>query len=243
MSKVNVPYKTIVLLNLLPYREQIKKEKQQQFGILAGLSAMVGLLMIGMASTIVSSMTTNQESRNRFVEAETSKLKEQIKEIEELKTTIKEVLARKQVVEGLQSNRSDVVNLMNELVAHLPNNVYLKSLEQKGNLIKMVGYCYNNEDVATYMRNLDATKLLKEPAIVEIKSTPLSGTLLGAKTKTKVKGEVEEKVSEFSMEIKYENRLSEEEQILAMSAGSEKDKKDAKNNKKAKKDKTAKAKE
>lgn len=243
MSKVNVPYKTIVLLNLLPYREQIKKEKQQQFGILAGLSAVVGLLMIGMASTIVSSMTTNQESRNRFVEAETSKLKEQIKEIEELKTTIKEVLARKQVVEGLQSNRSDVVNLMNELVAHLPNNVYLKSLEQKGNLIKMVGYCYNNEDVATYMRNLDATKLLKEPAIVEIKSTPLSGTLLGAKTKTKVKGEVEEKVSEFSMEIKYENRLSEEEQILAMSAGSEKDKKDAKNNKKAKKDKTAKAKE
>lgn len=243
MSKVNVPYKTIVLLNLLPYREQIKKEKQQQFGILAGLSAVVGLLMIGMASTIVSSMTTNQESRNRFVEAETSKLKEQIKEIEELKTTIKEVLARKQVVEGLQSNRSDVVNLMNELVAHLPNNVYLKSLEQKGNLIKMVGYCYNNEDVATYMRNLDATKLLKEPALVEIKSTPLSGTLLGAKTKTKVKGEVEEKVSEFSMEIKYENRLSEEEQILAMSAGSEKDKKDAKNNKKAKKDKTAKAKE
>lgn len=243
MSKVNVPYKTIVLLNLLPYREQIKKEKQQQFGILAGLSAVAGLLIIGMASTIVSSMTTNQESRNRFVEAETSKLKEQIKEIEELKTTIKEVLARKQVVEGLQSNRSDVVNLMNELVAHLPNNVYLKSLEQKGNLIKMVGYCYNNEDVATYMRNLDATKLLKEPALVEIKSTPLSGTLLGAKTKTKVKGEVEEKVSEFSMEIKYENRLSEEEQILAMSAGSEKDKKDAKNNKKAKTAKTAKAKE
>jgi type IV pilus assembly protein PilN len=137
--------------------------------------AILGLAVIALVHGILAAQIESQESRNRTLKAEIAKLDEQIKEIDRLRDQIQAVLARKQVVETLQSNRSEAVHLLDQLVRQLPDGIYLRSIRQAGAKVTIVGYAQSNARVSTLMRNIEASPWLTAPELVEIKLVPMPG--------------------------------------------------------------------
>jgi type IV pilus assembly protein PilN len=120
----------------------------------------------------------NQVARNKYLQDEIEKLDRQIAEIQKLKDQTAALLARKRVVETLQSTRSEVVHLMDQLVRQLPDGVYLRSIKQSGTRVLISGYTQSQARVSTLMRNLDSSPQLERPGLIEIKSATVTGQRL-----------------------------------------------------------------
>jgi type IV pilus assembly protein PilN len=164
-----------IRINLLPHREQKRQARQRQFYTLMISLAVLGLVVIALVHGILAAQIENQESRNRALKAEIAKLDEQIKEIDRLRDQIQAVLARKQVVETLQSNRSEAVHLLDQLVRQLPDGIYLKNIRQQDAKVTVLGYAQSNARVSTLMRNIEASPWLSTPELVEIKLVAMPG--------------------------------------------------------------------
>ena len=158
-----------VRINLLPHRAQKRAARQRQFVSLAISLAVLGLATVALVHGILAARIENQQSRNNLLKSEIAKLDEQIREIDRLREQIQAVLARKQVVETLQANRSETVHLLDQLVRQLPDGVYLKSIKQAGTKVTMVGYAQSNARVSTLMRNIEASPWITHPDLVEVK--------------------------------------------------------------------------
>ncbi len=165
-----------IRINLLPHREQKRQARQRQFYTLMISLAILGLAVIALVHGILAAQIESQESRNRVLKGEIAKLDEQIKEIDRLRDQIQAVLARKQVVETLQGNRSEAVHLLDQLVRQLPDGIYLRSIRQTDARVTIVGYAQSNARVSTLMRNIEASPWLSNPELVEIKLVPMPGT-------------------------------------------------------------------
>ena len=166
----------IVRINLLPHREQKRQARQRQFVSLAILSVLIGVAAVGIGYGVLQSRIDNQQSRNALLKTEIAKLDEQIKEIDRLREQIQAVIARKQIVETLQANRSEAVHLIDQLVRQLPDGVYLRSIKQVGAKVTLNGYAQSNARVSTLMRNIEASPWVAEPNLVEIKLVPAPGS-------------------------------------------------------------------
>lgn len=163
---------TSVRINLLPHRAQKRAARQRQFVSIAVSLAILGFAVVGLVHGVLSAQIDNQKSRNALLKGEIAKLDDQIKEIDKLRDQIQQVLARKQVVETLQANRSEAVHLLDQLVRQLPDGIYLKSVKQSGAKITVTGYAQSNARVSTLMRNIDGSPWLDKPELVEIKLVP-----------------------------------------------------------------------
>ena len=136
---------------------------------------MLGLAVVALVHGILAAQIDNQKDRNALLKKEIAKLDEQIKEIDRLRDQIQAVLARKQVVETLQANRSEAVHLLDQLVRQLPDGIYLRSVKQVGPKVTVAGYAQSNARVSTLMRNIEASPWLTNPELVEIKLVPAPG--------------------------------------------------------------------
>jgi type IV pilus assembly protein PilN len=177
-----------IRINLLPHREQKRQARQRQFYTLMISLAILGLAVIALVHGILAAKIESQESRNTVLKTEIAKLDEQIKEIDKLRDQIQAVLARKQVVETLQGNRSEAVHLLDQLVRQLPDGIYIRSVKQVDAKVTMVGYAQSNARVSTLMRNIEASPWLSNPELVQIKLV----TMPGAK-------DVNQKINEFTL--------------------------------------------
>ena len=162
----------MIRINLLPHREQKRLARQRQFVSLSIGLALLGLAVVLLVHVIFSAQIETQESRNNLLKTEIAKLDEQIKEIDKLREQTQALLARKQVVETLQSNRTEAVHLLDQMVRQLPDGIYLRSLKQVGPKITLIGYAQSNARVSTLMRNIESSPWLQQPELVEIKSIP-----------------------------------------------------------------------
>jgi type IV pilus assembly protein PilN len=162
-------------INLLPHREQKRQARQRQFISLALSLVVLGLAIVALVHGVLSAQIDNQKDRNNLLKKEIAKLDEQIKEIDRLRDQIQAVLARKQVVETLQANRSEAVHLLDQLVRQLPDGIYLKSVKQSGPKVTVSGFAQSNARVSTLMRNIEASPWLGQPELVEIKLVPAPG--------------------------------------------------------------------
>jgi type IV pilus assembly protein PilN len=160
----------MIRVNLLPHREEKRKRRQQQFGVLAGLAAAIGLVVAGGVWFVLDQQESQQRANVTYMKGEIDKLDKQIEEIRKIREETASLLAKKQVVEGLQSNRSEPVQLLDQLLRQLPEGVYLKSIRQAGPKVNVVGYAQSNARVSTLMRNLGASPYLENPELVEIKA-------------------------------------------------------------------------
>jgi type IV pilus assembly protein PilN len=165
----------MIRVNLLPHREEKRRARRQQFYALAGLVLALGAVIVLAVHTVISGYISTQESKNTFLKGEIAKLDTQIDEIKRLKEQTEALLARKQVIESLQSNRAETVILFNELARQVPEGVSIRSVKQTGLTINLTGFAQSNARVSTLMRNLDASPLLELPNLVEIKSA-MQGT-------------------------------------------------------------------
>jgi type IV pilus assembly protein PilN len=157
-------------INLLPHREERRKRARQHFYVLAGGVGFIGVLVIVAVHGFYASRIDTQIDRNRFLKAENSKLDKEIAEIQKLKDEIQALLARKQVIETLQTDRATTVYMLEQLVRQMPEGVYLKSLAQKGTRVNLLGYAQSNARVSTLMRNIEASPWLGDPGLVEVRA-------------------------------------------------------------------------
>ena len=162
----------MIRINLLPHREEKRKRRQQQFLVLAGIAGILGLLLAGGVWAFLDSQVSQQQANVNYLKGEIAKLDKEIEEIKKIREETASLLAKKQVVESLQSNRSEPVQLLDQLLRQLPDGVYLKSIQQKGPKVNITGYAQSNARVSTLMRNLGASPYLENPELVEIKAVP-----------------------------------------------------------------------
>src|SRR6266480_7551734 len=155
-------------VNLLPHREERRKRARQHFFVLAGGTALVGILIVIAMHGFYAAKIEIQTDRNKFLKSEVAKLDKEIAEINKLRDEIQALLARKQVIETLQADRAQTVHLLDELVKQMPEGVYLKSLSQKGMRINLLGYAQSNARVSTLMRNIESSRWLSTPELIEV---------------------------------------------------------------------------
>jgi len=160
----------LIRINLLPHREMKRAARQRQFIFLTASISVLAMLIIVLIHGIIGGKIDNQGARNSYLEGEITKLDKQIDEIQKLKEQIQAMLSRKKVVETLQSNRSQSVYLLDQMVRLLPDGLYLKSFKQTGSLVNIQGYAQSNARVATFIRNLEASPWLESPELIETKA-------------------------------------------------------------------------
>lgn len=150
-------------INLLPWRAERRKARQKEFGVMLGLAALAGILLTLLIVTIYNGRIAGQEARNQYLRDEITKVDAQIKEIDELDKKKSKLLARKEVIEQLQANRSQMVHLFDSLVRTIPDGVTLTSIKQEGEILTLNGRSQSNARVSTYMRNLEGSGWMTNP--------------------------------------------------------------------------------
>jgi len=135
---------------------------------MAVMSCVLAAAIVGLIHFQMQAKIDYQLSRNRFMSNEITKVDEEIKEISELKKVRRSLIERMEVIQDLQGSRPSIVHLFSEIVASVPNGVYLESLSQTGSSLLINGQAESNARVSTYMRNLSASEWLKEPNLTVI---------------------------------------------------------------------------
>ncbi len=181
-------------INLLPWREARRAAQRKQLAMLGGMVAALGIAIVILVHGLLATQLAFQNDRNEFLKKENSRLDTEISEIKKLKGEIAALLARKQVIERLQSDRAQAVNLLDQLVRQVPDGVYLKSIKQQGQKVNLTGYAQSNARVSTLMRNLASSPYLENPDLVEIKAASVSN----------------KRVSEFNMNVTLKQQQSED---------------------------------
>jgi type IV pilus assembly protein PilN len=158
-------------INLLPHREERRKRSRQHFMTVSGGTAVIGIALGFLMYQYYDRLIQTQNDRNTFLAAEIKKLDKDIADINELRNQIQALLARKQIIETLQTDRAQTVNVLEQLVRQMPEGVYLRSMKQTGLRIHLVGFAQSNARVSTLMRNIEASPVLEQPLLVEVRST------------------------------------------------------------------------
>ncbi|KAB2314750.1 PilN domain-containing protein [Betaproteobacteria bacterium SCN2] len=188
----------MIRINLLPHREIKRAARRRQFGVLLVAALVLAAGVIGLGQAAISNRLAVQDERNAFLEQEIAKLDIKIREIRKIKEETRALLERKQVVEALQSNRTEVVHLFDEIIRILPEGLYVKSVKQNGEQIELLGYTQSSARVSTLMRNLEDSPWFEQPSLVEIKAATVNNlranefSLKVRQTKQKAEGDKQE---------------------------------------------------
>jgi type IV pilus assembly protein PilN len=162
-------------INLLPWRQEQRKEQQRQFFTVMGL--MVVLVVVGIFAVHLqyARLISVQDSRNEYLRKHIREVEKQIAEINDLASKKDRLLARMEIIQQLQRNRPEIVRLFDELVRVMPDGVYLTSLKQKSTNLQMTGIAQSNARVSALMRNIDQSEWLTKPQLDVIESGKKEG--------------------------------------------------------------------
>lgn len=158
-------------INLLPWRAERRKLRQKEFMTMLGLAALAGVVLWFLVNTYYNSQISGQQERNAYLDDQIKQVDAKITEIEELDKKKAKLLARKDVIEQLQANRSQMVHLFDSLVRTIPDGVVLTSIKQEGDKLTLEGRSQSNARVSTYMRSLESSGWMTKPdlSIIEAK--------------------------------------------------------------------------
>ncbi|MEO8671836.1 MAG: PilN domain-containing protein [Tahibacter sp.] len=150
-------------INLLPWRAERRKVREREFYMMLATAAAAGIGAFLAAMFWMDARIENQVDRNTYLQTEISEVDKKIEQIKELDKARSKLLARKQVIEQLQANRSQMVHMFDELVRTIPDGARMTTLKQAGDVLTLEGVAQSNASVATYMRNLEASPWLGHP--------------------------------------------------------------------------------
>ena len=180
----------MILINLLPHREEKRRQRKRAFFATLGACVVLGLAIAGAWYVVLMQLTAAQQARNDFLKTEITRLEAQIKDIATLRAEIEALKARQKSVEDLQTDRNTPVHLLDELVKQTPEGVYLTSIKQNGNVVLVSGMAQTNERVSEFLRNVGTATWLERPELLEIKSANITTT-----------GKDQRRLYEFSMRV------------------------------------------
>ena len=152
-------------INLLPWRDELRKQKQQQFAVVGAGSAILGALLVLLAHMQMEGLIEKQNQRNQFLDAEIAELDKKIIKIQDMEKTKNALLARMDIIQQLQRSRPQSVHLMDQLVYTMPDGVYLNKISQKGQALTLSGVAQSNARVSAYMRNIDGSQWMARPKL------------------------------------------------------------------------------
>ncbi|WP_133127112.1 PilN domain-containing protein [Legionella nagasakiensis] len=158
-------------INLLPWRELKREREKKQFTIYLFLALISAAAVVFLINIYAKQLIEHQSSRNQLLENEITRLKQQIKEIEEIKAIREALIARMIIIQNLQATRSLTVRLFDELIKIMPDGVFLTYVERKEDKITILGYAESNSNISQLMRNIENNNWIKEPYLTEIKKT------------------------------------------------------------------------
>ena len=159
-------------INLLPWREQQRKERKLAFFVSLGGAALGALIVAFACYLMFKSMISSQEARNNRLRTEIKVVDRQIEEINDLETQKQRFIARMRVIEKLQRSRSEVVHLFDEVAKTMPDGTYLTSFTQDGKKLKFEGVAQSSTRVSTFMRSISASQWMKDPELEVVESKP-----------------------------------------------------------------------
>jgi type IV pilus assembly protein PilN len=165
-------------INLLPWRDQQRRERLRATLIACGAICMVAVLALLGAITIMNGRIEHQQARNAYLQSEINSLAKVIKEIENIKEKRDELLSRMDVIQTLQSNRAQIVHVFDDLVQKLPTGVLYSSIEKNGGSIAIRGKAQSNARVSALMRNLDSSDWFDNPSLNVVDVLDENGTLI-----------------------------------------------------------------
>lgn len=189
----------MILINLLPYREEKRKRRKTAFFVGLGMAALVGAGVVLAAYALIQYLTLEQQRRNQYLSSEISLLETQIKDIANLRAEIESLKSRQRAVEDLQTDRNTPVHLLNELARFAPEGVYLTAIRQADKVVTVSGIAQTNERVSEFLRNVSRNaEWLEQPDLVEIKVANLSTT-----------GRDQKRLFDFSLKVSIKAPVSE----------------------------------
>ncbi len=162
-------------INLLPWRETQRKEKQQEFLVMLAGGAAIAILAVLLVHFQVNNMIKEQKNRNNYLTNEIKILDDRIKEIKKLDATRRALIERMEVIQNLQATRPGIVHLFDDIEITLPEGLHLTSLAQKGDKIQISGRAESNARVSTYMRNIEKSDWLAKPKLGVISTQDSQG--------------------------------------------------------------------
>ena len=157
-------------INLLPWRDELRKQKQQQFAVVGAGSAILGALLVLLAHMQMEGLIEKQNQRNQFLDREIAELDTKIAKIKDMEKTKNALLARMDIIQQLQRSRPQSVHLMDQLVYTLPDGVYLNKIDQKDQALTLSGVAQSNARVSAYMRNIDSSQWMAKPKLEVIET-------------------------------------------------------------------------
>jgi len=173
-------------INLLPWREELRKQKTQEFGVLMAGFALFAGIVFGIAHLYHVSLINYHNTRNDYLDGQIKQLDKKIEEIQRLEREKERLIARMRAIEQLQRNRPLIVRFFDELIAKLPEGVSVLSITQEGENITINGEAQSNARVSSFMRNLEVDdgdakqNWLKDPKLDIIQGKTESGQRISA---------------------------------------------------------------
>lgn len=165
----------MILINLLPYREERRKRRKTAFFAGLGLAGLVGAGLVVAALLLLQFLTSEQQARNQYINNEIGRLDAQIKDIANLRSEIESLKSRQRAVEDLQTDRNTPVQLLNDLARLAPEGVYLTAIRQSEKVVTLSGIAQTNERVSEFLRNISRnSEWLDKPDLIEVKLANLS---------------------------------------------------------------------
>ena len=157
-------------INLLPWREEARRERQRQFMYSLMGTLALGAILVFIVGLFFDQRISHQEARNQQIQVEINRLQLRIDRIAELEKTRSRLLSRKQVIESLQASRSLTVELLDRLARSIPVGVTLKTVKQQGANLTLMGSSQSNARVSAYLQSLEETELFVGPQLQYVRT-------------------------------------------------------------------------
>jgi len=157
-------------INLLPWREEARRERQRQFLYSLMGTLVLGAILVLMVGLFFDQRISHQESRNQQIQVEINRLEQRIARIKELESTRNRLLSRKQIIESLQASRSLTVELLDKLAKTIPVGITLTSVRQQGTKLTLLGSSQSNARVSAYLQELDEMDLFVRPELQYVRA-------------------------------------------------------------------------
>lgn len=157
-------------INLLPWREELRKEKQQEYLVILAGVALFAFVIVYVVSMFYDGALANQNGRNRFLESETKLLERRIKEIRDLQDARAQLVDRMELIQSLQGKRPVIVRIFDEVARSVPEDLYFVSLSVSDEDLTARGIAKSNNRVAALMRNFDESDWFADPQLVGVQA-------------------------------------------------------------------------
>ena len=157
-------------INLLPWREEARRERQRQFMYSLMATLVLGAILVLIVGMFYDQQISNQEARNQTIQAEITRLEQRIARISELERTRSRLLSRKQIIESLQASRSLTVEMLDKLAKTIPVGITLTNVRQQGKRLTLLGSSQSNAKVSAYLQSLEGMDLFVDPQLQYVRA-------------------------------------------------------------------------